>query len=857
MTRAAETALPETGTEMGTAVSGTVRVEGGAARDGAGAIGLPGRYVDLGPIAAGSFGEVRRVRDAVLGRDHVVKILHASLCERPLVRRRFFAEVRITARLQHPGVPAVYDHGELHDGRLWYAMEEVRGRTLRAILDALGEGAGAEEEGSSWTFRRVVDVVARVAQTVAYAHRSGVVHRDLKPDNVMVGELGEVMVMDWGLARRVSPESESPDSESPDSESPDSESPDSESSDREPREDGGDRAEDAALTRHGDVLGTPAYMPPEQALGARDLHGPASDVYALGAILYHVLAGRPPYRGGGLDVVRRIALGPPPRIREVVCRTGPLPEELERVAERAMERRTSDRPSAEELASEILAWLDGARRREQALSVVAQARALEPEIASLRAEERARDAEARALAAGVRAFDPVESKRPVWQREDERDRLGQEASRREAAWLLAMHAALRIDPDLPEANAALADHYRARVTEAEAQHRAGDAAAFEAMLRSHDRGRHAAFLRGEGAVTLVTDPPGAEVHLARYEERDRRLVPSEYSLIGRTPLPAVPLSRGSYLLRLRAPGRAEVRVPVLVERDVHWHGVAPGEAESFPIPLPREGDLDDGEVYVPAGPAWIGGHAAATDSLVRRRVWVNGFVIDRHPVTCAEWLSFLNDLVRNGREDEAIAACPRGHATASGDDRALSLPRGADGLFTLTEELRPDAPIMRVDWHAAVAYARHRSARTGRDYRLPSELEREKAARGVDERLLPWGDHPDATFACVADSHRGELSPARIHEYPADESPYGVRGLAGNMRDHCLEVWRRDGPTVRGDRLILEPARPEDPSPRAVRGGAWGSPLSSAWSAGRFATRPDLAWKWVGVRLCRSWPPVH
>ncbi len=415
----------------------------------------------------------------------------------------------------------------------------------------------------------------------------------------MVGEHGEVMVMDWGLSRR--------DHRAPEEDGgePSGEAPDEETS--------------AALTRHGDVLGTPAYMPPEQALGARDLHGPGSDVYALGAILYHALTGRPPYQGGGITVVRQILAGPPPSIEEAARGGPPVPPALARSAERAMRREIADRCSAGDLANDVLAWLDGARRREEALSVLETAIALTPEIAHLRESAAAAEAEARELLSGLRPFDPVDAKRPAWAREDEGERFTHEALVKETEWLQAMHSALRIDPELPEAHAALADHYRARVSEAEAQQRAGDAARFEVMLRAHDRGKHAAFLRGEGALTLVTDPPGAEVALYRYVQSDRRLVEVLERPLGTTPLLKVPLSRGSYLLRIRARGRAEVRYPVLIERDGHWDGIAPGDSEPLPIELPAERELGADECHVPAGWCSVGGDPEAPDSLPSRR----------------------------------------------------------------------------------------------------------------------------------------------------------------------------------------------------------------------------------------------
>src|SRR5262249_7401155 len=144
--------------------------------------------------------------------------------------------------------------------------------------------------------------------------------------------------------------------------------------------------------------------------------------------------------------------------------------------------------------------------------------------------------------------------------------------------------------------------------------------------------------------------------------RDRRLVPVDLGLLWTTPLHAVPLQQGSYRLRLRAAantGLAEVVYPVLIARGEHWDGCAPGERDPYPIVLPREDELGPDDCYVPAGYAWIGGDPEASDSLPRRRVWIDAFVMRRFPVTNAGYLAFLNDLWARGRVEEALAACPR------------------------------------------------------------------------------------------------------------------------------------------------------------------------------------------------------
>ncbi len=815
---------------------------GGPAPDeGSGSPGLPGRYEDLGVVACGGFGEVRRVRDTLLDRVLVMKLLHLDASADPFLRRRFFTEIQITAQLQHPGVVPMYDHGELPGGRLWYVMKEVRGTTLREIIDDLHAASTPDAWGttaSGWTFRRAVDALARIAQTVAYAHRCGVMHRDIKPENLMVGELGEAHVMDWGLARRVAGPSEEGKG----------------SSSRLLEEPGA-----FDLTLSGDILGTPAYMPPEQAAGARDDHGPHSDVYALGAVLYHLLAGRPPYSGQGLDILWQIRRGPPQALRDVARGAPPIPGELARACEQALSRARDARGSAEGLATDMLAWLDGVRRREQATAALEKARELAPEIARLRGRADDALAEARAQLADVKPFDPIEVKRPAWQLEDRAAQLRLEAAIAETRWREAVHAALVLDGELPEAHEVLADYYRQEVLRAERAHHAEDAARFEEMLRSHDRGKHAAFLRGDGALTLVTDPPGAAVTLFRYEPSDRRLCPVLERELGTTPLVRVPVRRGSYLCVLRAPGREEVRYPILVERDDHWDGCAPGEPSPQPIALPPAGGLGPGDVYVPAGWCWTGGDPEAAESLPAQRLWVEGFVIRRFPVTNAEYVEFLNDLVASGREAEAEAAAPRSERSPSGGgERRPVLERDPRGRFILPEgddpRWQPDLLVAQIDWHAASAFARWLAARTGEPWRLPGEIEREKAARGVDGRLFPWGDHGDATFACVLESHRGLPTPEPPSGHPIDESPYGARGLAGNVRDWCVNRWTPDGPRVTGGRSHVEPASPDDPDFRAVRGGFWNLPIGSGRAASRFGVRPGLGRFSVGLRPARDYP---
>lgn len=801
---------------------------------------LPERYQPLRLLGTGGFGEVRRVYDRKLDRVVAMKLLRPDVRDAPRQRARFLTEIKLTARLHHPGVIAILDYGELEGGHLWYTMPEVRGRTLRATIDEVfaPQDGRPRDADAHVQRRRLLDLFARVCDAAAYAHSRGVIHRDLKPENVMVGEFGRVMVMDWGLARRVGPRDIDPE-ELP----------------HDPRFAADEPGSDS-LTQQGDVMGTPAYMPPEQARGDVRRHGPATDVYALGAILHHLLTGRKPHERAAPDARDEVLPRAPTPLLEAS-----VPRELTAICARAMAREPEARyADAGELAGEIEAFLSGARRRERALENLDEALSRSPAITGLRATAAKLRARAKVLLSPLKPFDPVTVKLPGWALEDEAERLDREAALGEIGWIQGVHGALAMDPELPEAHAALADHYREKLAESERARRHEDTARFEVLLRAHDRGRHAALLSGRGALTLVTEPPGARVLLERYVLRERRLTPEPAGDLGATPIVDVPLEKGSYRLRITAPGRAEVVYPVLIERGERWDGCPPGGRDPHPIPLPLLGEVDRDEVYVPAGWAWTGGDPDAPDSLPATRVWIDGFIVGRFPVTNEEYLAFLNDLVASGREAEARSACPRANrGTVAGANEALSYARTPDGRFQLKErdvgELwTPRGPAVLMSWHGAMDYALRHRVHLGRPYRLLHELEREKAVRGADGRLYPWGDFFDPTWACMLNSHAGEPTRAEVEAYPLDESPYGMRGGAGNSHDYCINAWRPEGPALHGGRLAIEADLPEGYERRSVRGGAWSSVENHCRAAARFTLRPDQRRNATGLRVARPYP---
>ncbi|MCB9684650.1 MAG: SUMF1/EgtB/PvdO family nonheme iron enzyme [Alphaproteobacteria bacterium] len=790
------------------------------------------RYEDLGPIGQGGMGEVRRVRDRVLDRVLAMKFVHADLLGKPAAVERFLREARATARLQHPNIVPVHDLGTLPDGRVWFTMKEVRGQTLTDVI-------------GTWPLRRLIDVFHAVCRAVAFAHERGVVHRDLKPDNLMVGDHGDVTVLDWGLAKFVDVGESDLDTD--------------EIVDTGPRD---------SATRVGQVAGTPAYMPPEQARGQVDAIDARSDVYALGAVLYEILSGRPPYLGAASEVVRQVRAGPPPPVGPAAPATsfgfgrtldeaagGPaLPEELVDACERAMARDPADRfQDAAALADVVQAWLEGANARDRALQVTRDALAGVARAQGLEAEAAALDQRAAALLEGVRPWEPEARKVAAWALADEAERVRTQARIAQVGVDEGLHGALRVDPTLPEAHVALVERHRARFDDAEREGRAGDASVARALLETHaaalpdghpTRAATASWLRGTGALTLTTDPPGAEVLLYRYEEVDRRLVERFERSLGPTPLREAQLAMGSYVCILVHPDREPVRYPVEITRCAHWDGVPPGASDPAPVWLPPRGWLAEDEVYVPAGWFRAGG---GTGGFPSARLWCGPRVFQRFVVTNARYVAFLDDLVAQGRADEA-------HRHAPTDPNGAPIYAFEDGRFHIGADPQGDAwdpewPVLAVSWFDARAWLAWHAERTGRPWRLPGELEWEKAARGVDGRRFPWGSHFDATRCCMTASHRGQRSPSVVDDYPLDASPYGVRGVVGNTQQWCAETF---SPTLEHpDDVVHEPQVLDPDAPRAlraIRGGTWDSAELLLGVANRFRIGAEARRSHLGFR---------
>ena len=316
------------------------------------------RYEMLGEIARGGMGIIIRTRDHDLGRDVAMKVLRPEHADNVAMVRRFVEEAQIAGQLQHPGILQVYELGLQPDKRPYFTMKLIKGRTLAEHL----EDRRTPDEDR----RRYLGIFERVCQTMAYTHARGVMHRDLKPANVMVGNFGEVQIVDWGLAKLIRTEAGAPDRDGESGRDTVIQLPGSDAS--------------ASQSIMGSVMGTPAYMPPEQARGEVDRIDERVDVFALGAILCEILTGKPPYTGDTTTILDNAKdghlVGAHARLRD--CGAD---EELVEIARGCLAPRLADRPrdakAVAEAVTGYLASLEERARASELAAVEARAKAIE------------------------------------------------------------------------------------------------------------------------------------------------------------------------------------------------------------------------------------------------------------------------------------------------------------------------------------------------------------------------------------------------------------------------------------------------------------------------------------------------
>jgi len=298
---------------------------------------LTGRKYEIGDVVAtGGMGVIHRARDLRVRRAVAMKLMSDTMVITPAKRLRFLEEAQVTGQLEHPNIVPVYDLGIDETGQPFYTMKFVRGLTLKTVLDDILNLKA--DTITQFPLGRLLTIFQKACDAVAFAHSKGVIHRDLKPDNIMIGDFGEVLVMDWGLAKTLTSQPLPVEIESSRA-----------------------TADVAFQTRDGSVMGTPHFMSPEQANGLINQLDARTDIFMLGGVLYNILTLHPPFPGEtGQEAIRKIRAGDITSPLSFAVPNRPIPESLAAVAMKALAMRPADRyPTVRALQKDIEAYQGG------------------------------------------------------------------------------------------------------------------------------------------------------------------------------------------------------------------------------------------------------------------------------------------------------------------------------------------------------------------------------------------------------------------------------------------------------------------------------------------------------------------
>ncbi|MBL9016137.1 MAG: SUMF1/EgtB/PvdO family nonheme iron enzyme [Myxococcales bacterium] len=760
------------------------------------------RYKRLFPLGSGGLGEVTACEDMVLGRTVAVKAGHQkgdidSYSSKVILAR----EARIIGHLEHPNIIPIYDAGTDVNRGPFYVMRQVTDTSLEMILrrKRLGEGDPRE-----YTLGRLLRYFLQVCNAVDYAHHRGVIHCDIKPANILLGDYGEVLLVDWGLAQsRAHP-----------------------------------------LGVRGGTLG---YMAPEQMDPTIERFDERTDLFALGAILYEILAGQiafPEVKNSDITTLGKnpLAMYQTPPVPSAVSNIDVSPE-LEDICMRAIATNRDERVgSARALADAIDEFIEGSKEKERKAREANASADAGDELAERYhefVESRPDKLNVyRSLKADIPPWADLAEKQDLWDAEDIVRVTDALQVRTFQSAVSAYERALEAVPQHTRARRGLARLYYSALQRARRRGDSLEEIGFEQLLKQVDDGELAKELAREAQVELTIGAGVGTVTLAKLVERDRRLVDSGHETIvgpgsaggdAARPTHTRVLPAGRYVVTAELPRGQRIAWPLTLES---------GGSCSLVIEAPAQ-PLAHDEVFIPGGRVRVGGDQGSTEADEPLYVDVPAFIIQRHPVTFEQWFRFLDAL----REEDPELVGPHlprttlGMPTWQRHGSGNWVPDASVPAITLPVDPH-QYPVFGISAESAETYAAWLSKKEGRAWRLPTEVEWEKAGRGTDGRIYPWGDHFDATFCKMRDSRQGPPLAEPIGAYGADVSPYGVCDLAGGVADWCIPDPRRTAP--------------REPREVVSRGGAWCDwPIDCRLASRRRYLSTEHSAR-VGVRLARD-----
>lgn len=731
------------------------------------------RYTIRTIIGEGGMGRVYLATDRTLSREVAIKYSRDRPSDGGFRERQLIKEAMTLARLSHPNIPPVHDLGVDSSGRSYYVMTKIEGRPLSELLSLRAR------HPRKWNTPRLLALFVQTCSAVEHAHKQNTLHLDLKPSNIMIGNNQELYVVDWGLAQK--------------------------------------RPSKEEAVKPDRIAGTPAYMSPEQARGDPIDH--RSDVFSLSCILWEIVTATQPFGSAtASDLLARVRAGQ----LDPVTQWDDHPIELRDLCLEGLSLERHARPgSARVVGERVREFLEGARSRQE--------RAKEAKRAYRGARHHLRERsrlqrDAAQLEATIADKSPPEwwppgDKLEYWALEDQQRTLADRAQSHFDEATRFLQEALSHNPDDATVKRALASTEWERFEKAESRSESFLMEQYESRLRALDIPKFNEALRGHGQLRINLHPLPKRVVLRELVEENRRLVPGRTVPVSRPNdrtllVPSIPMGR--YQIELRRQGFHPIVAPINIARsqqlELRWKW------------YPR-GEIGRDFVLIPAGPFLMGGDGTTMKSVDRCMPSLPDFAFARYPVTFGEYSAFL----RHQPTREARARIPR----VSNEGQPLHFFERDPKVRLLRGAIdRQHHPVFGINWNDAKAFARWRSKRDGRRYRLPTDREWEKAARGTDGRIFPWGDQFDAAFCKNPRATEEKAQPAPVGQYSTDRSVYGAQDLAGGVCEWC-ESWYS-----KQDRQ------------RLLRGGYWIQPSSlSSHCAYRNGAAPEIVTSWIGFRL--------